>query len=395
MNTQYLQGFKTIFFLINNIVFFYINCAMQKKILVILLLIANSAWAQVDNSFLSEPINVNKNDSNKFGFSGQVFSYMRNTEYFNNVELGRTLFGNQFSPSITYQPNGNIKIQGGVFIRNDFGGESSFTQVIPTFTVKTKYNHFEMLFGTLEGATSHRMLEPMFDIARSIEHRIENGFQVKYITEKTFLDGWINWEKFIERGSPYKEKFTAGLNYTHQLNNPKNDFKVYSIIQGMLSHAGGQIDKDTVNPLTMQANYAFGLKTAYQITKKQNITFDAYFLGYKDTGDSTAIPFNQGFAVFSNLSYQISNFQFMCSLYTGEKFIAPRGTAIYQCNSIDFPRFYPPSRELVFFRLFYNKVLFNQLKMSARFEPVIDIRTPYFDYSYSFYLSYNFDKIIK
>ena len=85
----------------------------------------------------------------------------------------------------------------------------------------------------------------------------------------------------------------------------------------------------------------------------------------------------------------------MCSLYTGEKFIAPRGTAIYQCNSIDFPRFYPPSRELVFFRLFYNKVLFNQLKMSARFEPVIDIRTPYFDYSYSFYLSYNFDKIIK
>ena len=37
----------------------------------------------------------------------------------------------------------------------------------------------------------------------------------------------------------------------------------------MLSHAGGQIDADLVNKLTMRANYALGLKTSYEITKKQ------------------------------------------------------------------------------------------------------------------------------
>jgi hypothetical protein len=30
--------------------------------------------------------------------------------------------------------------------------------------------------------------------------------------------------------------------------------------------------------------------------------------------------------------------------------------------------------------------------MSARFEPVIDIQTQIFDYSYSFYLKYYFEK---
>ncbi|MFA9214380.1 MAG: hypothetical protein ACEQSR_11125 [Candidatus Methylacidiphilales bacterium] len=368
---------------------------MQRKLLLILLVVVNNAWAQVDNSFLSEPININKNDSNQFGFSTFVFNYMRNTEYFNKVELGRTLFGNQIMPSFHYQPNGNIKLQAGVFVRNDFDGETSFTQVIPTFTLKTKYQNFEMLFGTLEGATSHRIIEPMFDIARAIENRIENGFQIKYLTEKTFLDGWINWEKFIERGSPHKEKFTAGFNYTHELNNPKNRFKVYSILQGMLSHAGGQIDKDSVNPLTMQANYSIGFKTIYQISKKQKISYDAYYLGYKDTGDSTAIPFNQGFAVFSNLSYQYSGLQLMCSYFASGNFISPRGTAIYQGNSIDFKNYYPRNRELVFLRLFYNKVIFNQIKMSARFEPVFDLANPIFDYSYSFYLSYHFDKNFK
>ncbi len=347
-------------------------------------------FAQVDNSYLNQHISVNEADSGKFGFSATVFNYMRNTEYFNDIELGRTLFGYQVSPSFSYQPTGNIKIQTGVFVRNDFGGE---TTVIPTFTVKTKYRNLEMLLGTLEGATSHQIIEPMFDIARNIEHRLENGFQLKYQKPKTFLDIWINWEKFIERGSPYKEQFTAGLNYTQLLNNPTYKFKVYSVLQGMLSHAGGQIDADMVNKLTMRANYTLGLKTSYEISKKQKVVFESYLLGYKDTGDTLVFANqNDGKAIYGNLTYQYSNLQFMLSYFESQYFISPRGTAIYQCQSIDDPTFKPNSRSLIIPRIIYNKTLFNQIQMSARFEPVIDIQTQIFDYSYSFYLKYYFEK---
>ena len=347
-------------------------------------------FAQVDNSYLNQHISVNETDSGKFGFSATVFNYMRNTEYFNNIELGRTLFGYQVSPSLSYQPTGNIKIQAGVFVRNDFGGE---TTVIPTFTVKTKYRNLEMLLGTLEGATSHQIIEPMFDIARNIENRLENGFQLKYQKPKTFLDVWINWEKFIERGSPYKEQFTAGLNYTQLLNNPTHHFKVYSILQGLLSHAGGQIDADMVNKLTMRANYTVGLKTSYEISKKQKVVLESYLLGYKDTGDTLVFANqNDGKAIYGNLTYQYSNLQFMLSYFESQYFISPRGTAIYQCQSIDDPTIKLNSRSLIIPRIIYNKTLFNQIQMSARFEPVIDIQTQIFDYSYSFYLKYYFEK---
>lgn len=359
----------------------------------IILIISTLCSAQIDNSFLNQTITVNKADSGKFGFSATVFNYMRNTEYFNNIELGRTLFGYQISPSFSYQPTGNIKIQAGVFVRNDFGGE---TTVTPTFTVKTKYKDLEMLLGTLEGATSHQIIEPMFDIARTIEHRLENGFQLKYQKPKTFLDVWLNWEKFIERGSPFKEQFTAGLNYTQLLNNTAHKFKVYTVLQGMLSHAGGQIDADLVNKLTMRANYALGLKTSYEITKKQKVVFDAYLLGYKDTGDTLVFKHqDDGAAVYSNISYQYRNLQFMLSYFESSYFISPRGTAIYQCQSIDNPKYVTGSRSLIIPRIIYNKTLFNQLQMSARFEPVIDIQTHIFDYSYSFYLKYYFEKTFR
>ncbi|MFZ4796880.1 MAG: hypothetical protein ACOYMA_05260 [Bacteroidia bacterium] len=359
----------------------------------IILIISTLVSAQVNNSYLNQSISVNEADSGKFGFSATVFNYLRNTEYFNEIELGRTLFGYQVIPSLSYQPNRNIKIQAGVFVRNDFGGETS---VIPTFTVKTKYKDLEMLFGTLEGATSHQIIEPMFDIARNIEHPLENGFQLKYQKPKTYLDIWINWEKFIERGSPYKEQFTAGINYTQLLNKPNNNFKVYTVLQGMLSHAGGQIDADWVNKLTMRANYALGFKTSYEITKNQKVVFDTYWLGYKDTGDTLVFKYkDNGAAFYSNISYQYSNLQFMLSYFESSYFISPRGTAIYQCQSIDNPAYKTYGRSLIIPRIMYNKTLFNQLQMSARFEPVVDIQNHIFDYSYSFYLKYYFEKTFR
>jgi hypothetical protein len=366
---------------------------LRYVIFIVIFCINEPIFAQIDNSYLNQSVSVNESDSGKFGFSATVFNYMRNTEYFNNIELGRTLFGYQVSPSFSYQPTGNIKIQAGVFVRNDFGGEST---VIPTFTVKTNYRGLAMLLGTLEGATSHQIIEPMFDIARTIESRLENGYQLKYQKPRTFLDFWLNWEKFIERGSPFKEQFTAGLNFTQLLNKPTNDFKVYSILQGMLSHAGGQIDADLLNKLTMRANYTLGLKTSYEITKNQKVVFDAYVLGYKDTGDTLVFKnINDGAVIYSNILYQYRNLQFMLSYFESSYFISPRGTAIYQCQSIDNPQFALGSRSLIMPRIMYNKTLFNQIQMSARFEPVIDTISHIFDYSYSFYLKYYFEKTFR
>lgn len=353
-----------------------------------------SSYAQLDNTYLQDKININPEDSSRFGVSLNVFNYMRNTEYYNDIEVGRTLFGYQLNPKLFYQASPHIKIETGVFLRNDFGGKNPYTFAIPAFTLKTQYNNLSMLFGTLEGALSHRMIEPMFDIARAIENRIENGFQLKYVTGKTFFDTWINWENFIERGSTSKEQLTAGINYTPVVYQSKNDLSVSIPLQGMISHRGGQIDKDTIDQLYVKINAAIGLRLSKRYTAGfiKELRLEPYYLIYKENS-SSGMPFDNGSAYYVNAFVNTKYLGMMLSYWNANDFIAPRGTAIYQVQSVDNPAYFikDGKRELLFLRFLYEKPLFDRLFMTARLEPFYDLKTTQVDYSYSLYLSYKQD----
>jgi len=350
--------------------------------------------AQLDNKYLQDKIDINFSDSNRIGLSLNAFNYMRNTEYYSKIEVGRTLFGYQLNPNLYYQVNPYIKLQAGVFLRNDFGAENTYTSIAPAFTLKVQKNNFSMLFGTLEGALSHRIIEPMFDISRVIENRLENGFQVKYNTQRTFFDAWINWEKFIERGSPYKEQLTTGGSLQHNLFDSKatnKDWNVLFISQFMLSHQGGQIDNDSVNQLYVKMNAAAGLRISRSFSNQfiKEIRLEPYYLIYKENS-SSGMPFDNGNAMYLSAFVDTKYLGLMISYWNSQNFLAPRGTAIYQSQSIDKPNYFIPNykRELLFLRLLYEKPLFDKLYLTARLEPFYDFATTGLDYSYSFYLSY-------
>ena len=160
-----------------------------------LMLLYATLFAQINNTTLSDEIYINPNDSGKFGLSVTNFNYLRNTEYFNNIEFCRTLFGSQFHPRLSYQPNKQTTLQAGVFLQQDFGAVPYLTQIIPTFSVKlnSKNNQRTFIFGTLEGALAHQLIEPLFDINSAILRRVENGAQFKLKTKTIWLDTWINW----------------------------------------------------------------------------------------------------------------------------------------------------------------------------------------------------------
>ncbi len=356
------------------------------------LLLTNTLFAQLDNRLISDKITLNQSDSNTWGLSVTNFNYLRNTEYFNEIEKGRTLLGYQLNPSLFVQPNDHLKLQAGVFVRSDFGGTSAYTKVLPTFSVKIKNKNTTFIFGTLEGALAHRMYEPLFDINSAIERRIENGFQLKHESSNTFFDLWVNWEKFIERGSPYKEQFTIGINYTPVLIRNDNGFSVSVPLQVTAFHRGGQIDTDTSNML-MVFNDAAGLVFDQQFKKSfvSRIQLDAMWFSYMENTNSGYMPFRNGQAFMGNLSATSHNLTLMLSYWNGANFIAPRGTSIYQSVSIDKPGYTESNRQLIFVRFLYAKPLADGLAITARLEPVYDLNASLLDYSYSLYLSYQLD----
>jgi hypothetical protein len=356
------------------------------------ILFSCSTFAQLDNRLLSDKITLNETDSNRWGLSVSSFNYMRNTEYFNDIELGRTLFGYQLNPSLFIQPNDQVKLQAGIFVQSDFGGTPSYTKVLPTFSLKIKNKNTSFIFGTLEGALSHRMYEPLFDINSAIERRIENGFQLKHESNKTFFDLWINWEKFIERGSPYKEQFTAGINYTPVLISNDNGFSVSVPLQGTAFHRGGQIDTDSSNMLMVfngGAGIVFNKKWENAFLSQMQL--DAMSFSFVENTNSGYLPYKNGQGFMGNVSATSHNLTFMVSYWNATNFIAPRGTTIYQSISIDKPGFAEGNRQLIFVRLLYAKPLADGLTITARLEPVYDVKASLLDYSYSLYLSYKLD----
>lgn len=377
-----------------NGVFSPIEMKLYKHIysLIGLCLLLNPIFGQINNQLISDHITLNAADSNRWGISVTNFDYMRNTEYFNDIEVGRTLFGYQLNPSLFIQPNDHVKLQVGVFVQSDFGATPTYNTILPTFSLKIRNKNTSFIFGTLEGALAHRMYEPLFDINSAIERRIENGFQLKNVSEKTFFDLWINWEQFIERGSPYKEQFTSGINYTPVLISNDNGFSVSVPLQGTAFHRGGQIDMDTSNML-MVFNGGAGIVFKKTFTNHflQQLQLDAMSFKFVENTNSGYLPYQNGSGFMGNLSASAYNLTMMLSYWNGNDYIAPRGTTIYQSVSLDNPGLTQTNRQLIFVRFLYAKPLSDGLTLSARLEPVYDLKSSVLDYSYSLYLSYKLD----
>lgn len=356
-------------------------------------------WAQLDNRALRDNITLNPADSGKAGFQLQAFQYLRNTEYFNNIELGRTLFGTQLHPQVYYQPTPHIKLQGGVFLRSDYGATPAINQVLPTFSVKlsnpTQTRAF--IFGTLEGALAHNLIEPLFDINAAIERRIENGAQFTLNKHNRYaLDSWINWEKFIERGSPHKEQFTAGLNASiNLLKQPAGSIQqsLKPVVQFTAHHRGGQIDADTTN-MVMVFNGAAGLQYSRK-TAPFSITAEAYGLFYRENSNSGYFAYRNGSGLWACVTATRNAFSLMPCYWMGNGYIAPRGTSIYQSVSIDKAGYTEKTRELLFVRALYAQTLTENMHLNVRFEPFWNLRNGWFDYSYSVYLSYRLSRSFK
>jgi hypothetical protein len=347
-----------------------------------------SAFAQLNNTLLCDRISMEVSDTSNFGIALQANPYMRNTEYFSRIELGRTLFGYQLQPSIYLQPHAHIRLQAGSYLRKDYGSNTTFSRVLPTFTVKIQSGHHAFLFGTLEGALAHGLIEPLWDINSNIERRIENGFQYRLVSPKTFADVWINWERFIERGSPYKEQFTTGFHFAPQLISKKKTTLTIPL-QFTAFHRGGQIDTDT-GKVIMYFNGAAGLvlKTTLSSPVFKSWTASAYSVFNRENTQSGYFAFRNGIGTYANLALQTRWMDFMLSYWNGNNYIAPRGTAIYQSVSADQAGYTEAGRQLLFFRLLYEKELYAHLNIVIRYEPFIDLGNKQFDYAFSVYLLY-------
>lgn len=357
------------------------------------------ADAQINNNALSDSITVLKTDSGKFGIDISSFNYLRNTEYFNNIELGRTLFGSQLHPKLFYQPLPNVVIQTGIFLQQDFGAIPYLNKITPTLSLKITNSKQTQafVFGTLEGALAHGMIEPVFNINSAIEKRIEQGAQYKITTPRLFFDSWINWERFIKHGDAHQEQFTAGLNVLPTVYKSKNGLSIAPNAQLLVFHKGGQIDTDTLN-MVLISNSALGVivkKSFIKNNSENEFGMSSYWVNHTEKTNSGYYAFRSGTCYYQNIWATHNKLTAMLSYWSGNGFIAPNGTPIYQSVSADKPTTSQTNRNLLFMRLLYSKPIGNVLNLNARVEPVYDLDSKTTEFSFSLYISYKLHRAFK
>lgn len=343
--------------------------------------------AQVDNYILYDSIAWQRGEEGTLKFEFNASPYFRNTEYFNTIELGRTLLGYQLQPQLSLALSGRVKLSGGIFVRRDFGSPEAFTDIQPTFSLKARQGDFCFIFGNLEGALSHRLPEPVYDINRYIEHRQEQGIQLKYENERSFVDLFIDWTRAINRQSNDQEKFTVGLNLKHQLLDPYKNYRLIPSAFVVGSHKGGQIGTNS-DPVTMEWNMGAGIRLE-QGSKNRFGFVEFQYLLYKNPDFVPGLIPNTGNGLLANLGMRLHAITVSGGIWNGNDFNSAGGTPIYSSRSIDNPQTYEQNRKLVFLRFMYEKSLMKSpVLASFRIEPIMDLNQDILDYSYSLYLVY-------
>jgi hypothetical protein len=352
--------------------------------------------AQLDNSFFRDYYSIHPDDSASIKFGIEAFGFFKNNEFKNDIIPGYTLFGYQFRPYFSYFPSGRIRLDAGAFFLKDFG-EKNFREIRPLFTIKYSFNHFYILFGTLEGALSHHLIEPIYDFESVIDPRVEDGLQIKYINNRLFLDTWIDWVNMIDFGENALEEFNFGISFNVQLIQRSN-FILEIPLQLLANHRGGEIDTSP-EPANTLWNTAAGIGLVFPFSEAdllRSIRLDNYYGRFQTSDNSSSLPFNSGDGWFLNVTGDLKWLDLMLSYWHGNQFYAPNGSPLYQSVSFDFSNdsYVEELRDLVFARFLFEHDFHHGLTLAFRFEPVYDLNNNHFDHYEGLYLRYRTDWIL-
>jgi hypothetical protein len=323
-----------------------------------------------------------------FGFDS--LGYFRNKEYFNAIADGYTLLGAQAHSWLAYQPGESFRVDLGVHALHDFG-TTSFRQVLPTFSFTYFFSNSRLIFGALDGALSHRLIEPLFNFENLIDRRHETGLQYRVEMERVFTDVWIDWRNMIYAGDAEQEEFLVGFSFLyHAL--AKSRWSVALPLQVTGFHEGGQIGTTDLSAYTVY-NAALGAQMTWKVSESglmENLVFAPYWLGFSKQGRHEATPLERGSGWYLNLSTQLSFLGVSFAYWKGNQFHSPVGGFLYRSISSRWDKnVVEKDRELFILRFFKDFQLQDGLGLSLRLQPYLDRALGRWEHSAGLYFTYH------
>lgn len=343
-------------------------------------LLVTVCLAQQNNVLLEQIHDTRPSTSRKWWLEADVRVSLLNKEYFNVYQDGYTLFGYWVSPSVVWKPSPDLLLKAGVWNGLQYGAPG-FGTWQPTLSLVYTKNDWKVIAGTLEGHLNHRLLEPMMDFERALVDPVENGVQVKYGKGLKFWDIWVDWQQNTGPGGSQQELIWAGQHLSWPIFAKDSSWNLALDVQASAYHAGGQ-NLSMPFPVNTWLNGSLGLRLKHRIGAA-TMEFSPYVLGMQEDD-------LQGWAFYPTLGLQWKNWQWWAMYWHGEQYNHPMGGDLFQNVSRKFGArgLVPGARQWLLFRVYWEKVLSNQLVISFRLEPVIDMKSRQLEHSAGIYFRY-------
>ena len=227
--------------------------------------------------------------------------------------------------------------------------------------------NWRLVMGSLYGALTHGLFEPMLDRERYIYDHQEEGVQIlgklAFVPTQLKTDTWVHWEELLEPWQPTQERFTLGSNNDFRLLDfaiGESEFGVSVPFSFLGSHRGGQFTSlDTCIQTLFNENV--GMRLYWSKQNKRSLRLDMPFFFYQDMSPTKCMAYDNGWGVWPQLSwnYTLPNrtprsrwfgewqMQLQTGYWYGHQFIAPRGSYLFQSISWHDALFAVQEREML------------------------------------------------
>ncbi len=343
------------------------------------------------------------------------FSYMRNYEYYNNIQKGYTLFGNAITPVLEFSNNSQgFRLQTGAFLQQDFGN-TKLRRVLPVISLTTRRKYLlvttdnptpqfrkEWMFrmGTLINSDYHYFPEALYNRDQLVFNPVEYGTQFRYRNNYVKTDQWINWQRMIYYDSKGNERFQAGLSVIARNSNDSLQFHLSVPLYAMAHHSGGQIGIPGMSePGGTTLNFSGGafIQKYYPDAMVNLWSVGAlYYLSHTDMSRTVGMPVNGTAIEAIAIINLLKNFSASISYWQSQDFYAPYGRFITQSRSSVYTdkEAYLPQRQLMFLKGLYRYQINNLLHVSVEAEPYYNLNESLFEYAYHVLIHYNFGSVL-
>ena len=303
----------------------------------------------------------------RWGVDAEAF--FRNAEYFLPYTRGYTATGFFLRPYAVRQVGSHARLLLGAHLAG-VAGADGLRQWKPLARLEySPHPNLRLIMGSLYGNLSHGLLEAVFDRERYVYDRQEEGVQLlmAFPMGRCLLrsDVWLHWEELLEPWQPAQERFTLGMSNHLRLAGWESPSGAaawgVAVPWSFLGcHRGGQFSAlDTC--VQSLFNETVGLRLSCVARGRFAVLVDLPLLFYQDVSPQKCLPFDRGWACWPQAACDVAlsrgrrpsrwlggwRARLHLGYWYGSRFVAPRGSYLFQSVSWHDAQFVAPEREMM------------------------------------------------